>query len=306
MNHPATIETCPAVQRADAIDFSRWFMPQELTPLFHTAIYSSLDHRQRLRYNQLNALYFNEQTMFFEKSLARNVLGYFLAQSLPEKLKADLARFLAEEEQHSAMFSNLNRKCAPAIYAGRDFYFIQMPPAATRALGWISKRPRWFPMLIWLMHLQEERALDFGQAFLKSSDEIEIHFQNVQRRHLMDEMGHVRCDETLLEWVWPETGRLLRQFNARLLAWMINEYFCTPKRAAIRVVTALAEEFPSLQPELPELRRQLVALRHNTEYRRSLYSPENIPRTLKRFDAWPEFASLTKAMPGYAPQMRWS
>jgi hypothetical protein len=304
MNHLAITEACPEACCTQAIDFSRWFMPQELTPLFHTALYASLNERQRLRYNQLNALYFNEQTMFFEKSLARNVLGYFLAGSLPEKLKADLVQFLAEEEQHSAMFLNLNRRCAPEIYAERDFYFIQIPPAAARTLGWISKRPRWFPMLLWLMHLQEERALHFGHAFLKSSDEIEVHFLNVQRKHLMDEMGHVRCDEALLEWVWPKTGMLLRQFNARLLAWMIKEYFSTPKRSAIRVVTALVGEFPSLLPQLPELCRQLIALGGNADYRRSLYSTENIPRTFKRFDAWPEFASLMRAMPGYVPQLK--
>src|SRR5580658_619 len=107
-----------------AIDFSRRFMPEELTTLYFTSAYATLTEAQRLRYNQLNALYFNEQTMFFEKTLARNVLGYFLAGLLSEELKAGLAQFLAEEEQHSAMFARLNRQCAPEVYAKADFYFI--------------------------------------------------------------------------------------------------------------------------------------------------------------------------------------
>ena len=156
-------------------------------------------------------------------------------------------------------------------------------------------------MLLWLMHLQEERALYFGQMFLKSSDEIEGHFLAVQRRHVMDEIGHIRWDEALLEWVWPKTGILLRRFNVRFLSWMIKEYFSTPKRSAIRVVTALVQEFPSLQPRLPEFSRQLIALGDNANYRRSLYSRENIPRTLKYFDAWPEFALLARGMLGYVP-----
>ncbi len=270
--------------------------------MFHTAIYSSLDLSHRLRYNQLNALYFNEQTMFFEKTLARNVLGYFLAHSPPKGLHAGLTQFIAEEEQHSEMFSHLNRQCAPELYTGRDFYFIQVPRVAARTLALISRQPRWFPMLLWLMHLQEERALYFGQQFLKTADEIEVHFLEVQRRHLRDEMGHVRWDEALLEWVWPETGSMLRHFNVRLLGWMIKEYFSAPKRSALRVVTVLAREFPSLQPQLPEFCRQLVALEDDANYCRSLYSPENIPRTFKHFDAWPEFASLVQAMPGYVPQ----
>src|SRR5437879_899078 len=222
MNLLETTEPAQAAQRTGAIDFSRWFMPRKLTPLYHTAVYSSLGEAHRLRYNQLHALYFNEQTMFFEKTLARNVLGYFLREPLPEGLKAGLAQFLVEEERHSAMFSQLNRQCAPDIYACRDFHFIQAPPVAVRALGLISRRPRWFPMLLWLMHLQEERALHFGQAFLKSADEIEPHFLDAQRRHVMDEMGHVRWDEALLDCVWPKSGALLRRFNARLLAWLIG------------------------------------------------------------------------------------
>jgi hypothetical protein len=297
----ATAQPPRATQGMGAIDSSRWFMPQELTPLFHTNAYASLDDSQRLRYNQIHALYFNEQTMFFEKALARNVLGYFLAQSLPGGLKEGLAQFLAEEEQHSAMFSRLNRQCAPEIYLECDFYFIQVPPIAARALGLISRQPEWFPMLLWLMQLQEERALHFGQTFLKSGDEIEPHFLDVQRRHLMDETGHVRWDEALLDCVWPKTGALLRSFNVRLLSWMIGEYFSTPKRSALRVVSALAGEFPSLQPRLSDFCRQLVALGDDPDFRRSLYSRENTPRTFKRFDAWPEFASLARVMPAYAP-----
>ena len=68
---------------ADTVDFPRLFMPEMLTPLYHTPAYRSLSERQRLRYNQLNALYFNEQIVFFEKALTRNVLGYFQRSSLP-------------------------------------------------------------------------------------------------------------------------------------------------------------------------------------------------------------------------------
>src|SRR5687768_15490891 len=100
----------------DPIDFSRWFIPQPLTHLYHTPVYAGLTDAQRLRYNQLHALYFNEQIMFFEKTLARNVIGYFLSQPLPDPLKVGLRRFLAEEEQHTAMFRQLNRQCAPQFY----------------------------------------------------------------------------------------------------------------------------------------------------------------------------------------------
>jgi hypothetical protein len=287
--------------RCEGIDFSRQFMPDELTPFYHAPAYGTLTGAQRLRYNQLNALYFNEQTMFFEKALARNVLGHFLANPLPGTLKAGLRQFMKEEEQHSAMFHDLNQKCAPMIYRLREFHFIQVPAVAARILDFASKRPTWFPFLLWLMHLQEERAMFFGRTFLKYADSMEPHFVAVQRRHLADEIGHVHWDEDLLDWVWPRTGPLLRRFNIQIFRWMIEEYFSTPKRSALRVISALIEEFPDLHPRYAEFCRQLRALGRNPAYRQSLYCSENVPHTFRRFDAWREFQSLTRAMPDYVP-----
>jgi hypothetical protein len=293
----------PAIPAAppDEIDFSRWFMPEELTAFYFTPAYATLTEAQRLRYNQLNALYFNEQTMFFEKALARNVLGYFLAQPLPGDLKAGLKQFLTEEEQHSAMFHQLNRLCAPEIYTHCDFHFIRVPPIAAKILDALSKRPHWFPFLLWLMHLQEERAMFFGRTFLRAADSLEPHFVAVQRKHLADEIGHVRWDDALLDRVWPKTSSVLRRVNVQILAWMIKEYFTTPKRTASRIVAALAKEFPCLQSQYPEFCRQLRALENDPAYRRSLYCSDNVPMTFKRFDACLEFRLLIKAMPGYAP-----
>lgn len=285
----------------ERIDFSRLFMPETLTPFYHAPGYRLLSEHQRLRYNQLHAMYFNEQTMFFEKALARNVLGYFLAQPLPAELKTGLRQFMLEEEQHTEMFRRLNRDCAPQIYSQQDFYFIRVPAPAALALDFISKRPQRFPFLLWLMHLQEERALFFGQTFLKFADILESHFVATQRQHVADEVGHIRWDETLLDWVWPNSGILGRKVNSRILAWMIEEYFSTPKRAAVRVLAELVNEFPELQPQYVGFCRQLVELGRDPQYRKSLYCEENVPNTFKRFDAWPEFQPLKAAMPGYSP-----
>lgn len=295
----SSITTDESVLSSEPIDFSRRFMPEELTPFYHVSGYSELTESQRLRYNQLNALYFNEQTMFFEKTLAQNVLGYFLRGSISEGLKEGLRQFLREEGEHSAMFRELNLKCSPTFYAHRDFHFIRVPRPLAKILDVVSKHPMQFPFLIWLMHLQEERAMFFGRAFLKAEDSLEPHFVAVQRRHLADEAGHVRWDEALLDWVWPRTARLLRGVNIRLFAWMIGEYFSTPKRSTTRVLAELVREFPDLQPRYDEFCRQLRSLGGNLEYRKALYCPETVPKTFKRFDAWPEFRSMMAAMPGY-------
>jgi hypothetical protein len=300
MSRVLSIESFEAASNV-AIDFSRRFMPEELTPLYHTRAYRLLDSEQRLRYNQLHALYFNEQTMFFEKALAHNVLGYFLAQPLPAALKSGLLQFRREEEQHSNMFRDLNRKCAPQIYSHQDFYFVRVPASVSALMDFVSKRPQRFPFLLWLMHLQEERALFFGRAFIRSTDALEPSFVETQRRHVADEVGHVRWDEALLDWVWPKTGYCRRQFNLRLFAWTISEFLSCPKRSALSVLRELARHFPELSPDLPKLRQQVLSLGKDTIYRKSLYSPSNVPRTFHRFDAWPEFQFLSRAMPGYVP-----
>jgi hypothetical protein len=301
MNLAPHIQNPMPLPAVNAIDFSRPFMPEEMTPLWFTPAYTALTPAQRLRYNQLNALYFNEQTMFFERSLAHNILGFFLARPLPWELKTGLQQFLAEEEQHSEMFRQLNRRCAPELYGQRDFYFIRVPPLGAKILDTISRRPDWFPFFLWLMHLQEERAVFFGKTFLKFAGSLEPHFIATQRQHLMDEIGHVRWDEQLLDHVWPHTGTLLRRFNIRLFSWMIREYFTTPKRSAVQVISVLVEEFPELQSRLSGIIRQLRALDTDPAYRRSLYCPENVPLTFKRFAAWPEFQTMTGTMPGYEP-----
>lgn len=268
-------------------------MPEILTPLYHTAAYRTISERQRLRYNQLHALYFNEQIMFFEKALARNVLGYFQRSALPEDLKAGLRQFAEEEEQHSAMFLELNRRCCK-FYERRDFYFITIPPVGAKILEFMSKHPLWFPLLLWLMHLQEERSLFFGRVFLRFQEELEPSFVNVQKQHLADEVGHVRWDEQLLAEIWPKTTFLLRSVNVRILVWMIDEYFSVPKRSAVRVVYELIKEFEDLRPRANELSRQLHALGSNAEYRRLLYSAETAPNSLAKFEAWPEFGVLRR------------
>ena len=91
-------------------------MPEALTPLFFTPSYTQLTEEQRLRYNQLHACYFNEQTIFFESVMAQPILKYFAARPLPEDLRGGLRVFMAEEARHSAMFRAINRQCHPERY----------------------------------------------------------------------------------------------------------------------------------------------------------------------------------------------
>ena len=283
------------------IDSSRPFIPEWLTPLFHTPFYRRLTEEQRLRYNQLHACYFNEQTIFFESLMARPILSCFTARPLPDDLVSGLRVFMAEEARHSAMFRALNRQCFPQRYAKQDFFFIRVPSTTLRLLGIWVRHPSLFPLFIWLLLIEEERALFYAKEFLKASSQLEPHFVAAQKMHLADEVGHIHWDEALLDEVWPRTGRLLRRLNARLFRWLVGEFFNTPKRGGIRVIEQLVDEFPSLRPELPVMRKQVSGLARNRDYHQTLYSRAITPKSFRRFDANPEFLKMGDVLLAYTP-----
>src|SRR6266850_6111723 len=267
-----------------AVDHRKRFIPEEFMPLYYTPSYRVLTEEQRLRYNQLQALYFNEQIIFFETAIGRKVLEALLRDSLPPRLKKGLRQFLEEEQQHTEMFRRLNQRCAPQFYGAGHFYFIQPPRAWMAVLNWATQHPRFFPMFLWLMLLQEERSLFYSRRVIAQREELELHFVKTHRTHLADEVGHVRWDEELLESLWQRANPFLRKVNAQLFCWMLGEFFNAPKRAQLHVVHELAREFPALSELQPEMQRQLLALSEDSRYQNSLYSREIVPRAFARFE----------------------
>lgn len=291
----------PPLREGPSVDPGKPFIPEELTPLFHTASYRELTEAQRLRYNQLQALYFNEQIMVFETVLGRPILEALLRapSPLPARLAEGVRQFRDEEQRHTEMFRQLNRNAAPYLYADCDFQFVQVPAAWRAATAWAVGHPARFPLFLWLMLLQEERSIYYSRSYLRSRRSLDPSFVAVHRAHMADEVGHVRWDEELLDVLWRRARPWLRRLNAKLFAWMLEELFSTPRRAQLRVVDALCSELPELAERREEMRRQLLALSRDESYRATLYSREIVPRTFARFDAAPELRSL--AICGYRP-----
>jgi hypothetical protein len=284
----------------DDVDPARFFIPAELTPLFHTSVYRELTEPQRLRYNQLHALYFNEQIQYFETALGRPILAALLREPWPDRLAAGLRQFHDEELQHTEMFRRLNRLAAPHLYQDGDLRFVRVPAFWTAVMRWAVDHPLSMPLFLWLMLLQEERSLHYSKIYLRHPAPLDPLFVETHRLHLMDEAKHVRWDEELLDVLWQRASPLVRALNARLFAWMLEEFFGAPKRAQLRVVEELAREMPDLRGRLPEMRRQLLALSRDETFRKTLYSREIVPRTFARFDECPELRGLSLC--GYSPR----
>jgi hypothetical protein len=288
-----------AQESEERIDAAKFFIAEEFTPLFHTPEYRLLPDAARLRYNQLHALYFNEQIAFFEQEMLSPALRGLLRCRLPAELAKSVQIFHDEEQQHSAMFRALNRRCAPGFYARSHYHFISITRPLRALLRAVSGRPREFPLIVWLALMHEERSLFFSTNYVKNAGKLETHFVATHRAHLTDEVGHVGWDGELLDWLWPLTGRTIRSANVRLLVWMVGEFFLLPKRSGLRVVAQIAREFPHL--DSAALLRAMSGLKSNGEYLCSLYSREMTPRTFARFDALPEFALIGQTLPGYVP-----
>jgi hypothetical protein len=184
----AARSSCAATD--DAVNLFRPFMPEELTPLSYTPVYCKLTPEQRLRYNHLHALYFNEQIMFFEVAVGCPVLEALLRQTWPGQPAEELRKFLEEERRHTEMFRRLNKRCAPQLYGAQDFFFIQASGIGAAALRATTRRPRLFPLFLWLMLLQEERSLFYAKEFIRQRQTVEPHFVEAHRAHLADEVGH--------------------------------------------------------------------------------------------------------------------
>lgn len=287
---------------AGEIDFTLPFFPARLTALHHVPSWGLLEERHRVRYTQLYALYLNEQTAFFEELLATTLLPALYSR--PEIIGANLAEnlrcFEEEERRHSQWFREMNRRIDPKRFSMEpgDYVFIPSSPRLNGIGKWFAGKPFSFPFWIWLILLQEERSIYIARECLNEPG-LEPNFRELHRRHMADEVDHVRWDTELIERVWLPMPLWKRRLQAGIFGWLMREFFTAPKRAARSVLDALLGEFPELSPIAGQLRRELAELRSSLPYHASLYSREITPKAFALFDSLPEFESIGRSLPAY-------
>ncbi|HSI61955.1 MAG TPA: diiron oxygenase [Candidatus Saccharimonadia bacterium] len=283
---------CEVEGSADTIRDAQLFVPESLTPLAFTTVYPTLTATQRRRYNQLHGLYFLEQLVFFEQIMGRPTLAWLATHSPTPALRSEAEHFIAEEDEHSSWFRGLLREIEPVHYASRDFRLLQISSTARSLMKLPGRAVRFFPALLWMQLIFEERALQFGRAFVASGTALDPRLLAVHRKHLADEPAHIRRDILFLEWLWPATPAWLRRINARLLLWLLREFFLLPKRSGWRVVRTWLEEFPELQKRRDEIQQAMTDLEKNEAYLRTLYPKASFPKTRQLAARWPELAGL--------------
>jgi hypothetical protein len=258
------------------------FVPERLTPLRFTPAWAALRPSERLHYNQLQGLYFHEQIIYFEQAIIVPMLRAARPLVADPKLRDSLVTFEAEENTHSAGFHDLLRTLRPEWYAHTWRHFVQVGPVGDAVLAGLLRHPRQFPFLIWLVQLLEERTMYASRLYLAEADAFPAAIVAAQRQHLVDEANHVQWDIALINQLWPTTPGWLRRLNVRLLDWMVGEFIAVPRRAALRVIDALAADLPDLSVPAATLKTQLRTLAASEQFRARVFGRDAVPRTWKQ------------------------
>ncbi len=287
------------------IDRRKRFVPESMTPLFHTPVYSRLTPDQALRYNQLNGLYFNELVGQFEETLGREALGRMVREDslgLPAALRNKVAGFLKEEIEHQVAFRRLNRLCEPAWYADHAQAIVPPSWAATWPLRLATRQLKYMSCLLWMILAIEERAVWISIRSRETGEDLEPNFSSLHRIHAEDEERHILIDSELLERIHGTLPLPLRKANARVFAWAVGAFLYTPGRASSAIIAQLIREFPELRPLRKRMLSELAALGGTPSYQQMMYSREATPRLFAAFDRYPEFHRMSDLLPSYWPQ----
>ena len=271
------------------IDLARPFVCDSLTPLYYTPLFGELSAAQRVRYNQLSAISFNELIVFFEHSFDVALEALLADRSLKDdELRGRIGMFLDDERRHVLMWRRLSRATADAG-GGGGIVRIRRPMSGPLRL--LASRPRKFPAVVLVMLTLEEHSIDISRRCGRTGpDALEPHYAAAYRAHLTDEVQHVRVDRELLDVLIEGLPPWRRAVNAALYRRFIRTMWLRPTAAGGRVVEALVREHPQLRPIRPRLLRALATLHRNGEFRQMMFSPQAFPLTFSLIRRYGQFS----------------
>jgi hypothetical protein len=286
------------------VDFSRYFFPEHLTPLFHCPVYEQLTEPQRLTYNQLYGQATNEQFIFLEERFLVQFLGNLMKKKrheMPADLVEALDNFVVEEIKHTEMFRKLARLSNAERYNDSDYYFLRLGRAEGGLLDWMAKRPDFFNFWCVMGLAFEEKTIDYFRHYQRHAKErpdkpLDPLYYEIHKLHMLDEVRHVQIDHHLVKLFYETQGAIGRKINVKVISKMLQAY-ARPKRTSIRVAEGLVEAHPELKPKLETICAQLRAL----PWSAITYTPKNVPQTYALFEEYPELRHISANLLAYEP-----
>ncbi|MBL1432931.1 MAG: hypothetical protein COC09_00670 [Gammaproteobacteria bacterium] len=285
----------PLLADYSSIDHNLFFTPEYLTQLYHTDCYELLNHKQRLRYNQIFAMRSIEQLMTLEARFISLVVGRSATHRVlckNKELRYCMAEMVKEEEEHYLMFHKLNRRAAPSIYGDKELYFARMSTLEKCALEIFARLPGVNVFLLWVLLILEEFSTYISKETQKNSigggDFLEPNFVHAHREHLKDEARHVMICANAISDILENSTLFYRGMNAWILKRFMHDYM-TPKRGGLRVIKQLVKEFPELNSIEETLIGAVQSQKQDYVIWNAIESDKSMPVTNSLFQNFPEF-----------------
>jgi hypothetical protein len=282
-------------------DEFRWSVPESITHLYYAPVYQTLTEKERRVYNKLHACFCCEMLIFFEEELPQGYSTAARGAGVSKSVYGEVQAMLASESRHAAMFRDLARDLDSNLYEPFVYHFLRMPKGILRLLKLPLQYPRLFPLVFWIVLLQEERAVYYSKEVIRCASELDPRVVDAFSRHMDDEKDHLGVDEALLEVYWERSSSSIRWLNAQAFRILVDEFLNAPKRGGIRVIERLVQEVPTLEGRKRELTAGLLDLAKDARFHESLYSRKIVPKTFALFDRYAEFRSLGDRVRGYSP-----
>jgi hypothetical protein len=302
---PARRMQMPAVT---CVDLARPLVPEEYTQLYYTPVYQDLHREHRLRYNQLFGVRINEYIKMLEADLVERLLSP-LRRHPDVTGDAALVRcietMIEEEKHHYRCFAALNRACFPALYQNSDRFFSALPWPARALFGAVGQVAGRLAFALWYLMAMEESSTALARDLARNPvtatlGEIDPAFAAVHREHLKDELRHLQIDGILVDLCLAQRGRAARLLNAALFKSMLGA-ITRPTRSGsgVKVIRELVRQMPELSYREETMIGQVLALKDDASFQRSLFNRKAMPLTFGVFDATPELHDLADSMVGY-------
>lgn len=294
-NFAQTRSAPEAIDWGHKVDYSLLWIPEIISHLYHTSIYSLLTDQQQLYYNHMFARVITQQFVILERDALLNVKNkIFSSSSFAKSTSSEMIKavdyFDQDEIDHINMFNRL-----------MSLSTLEKPPIDTLVNSWASSyffrfifsQPRFFIFWTWLLIFAEERTVTIGRFYQKERDNVDNLFCQVHLKHLQDESRHVQLDEHFIQKYWDPAPIWLKKINIFIFKLFLKKTF-VQSLSSIDLWKALVKKFPTLKELSPTAIKELNKLPRNKPYQIQIFSPKNVPRFWKLIAQRQEMSKLNQ------------
>jgi hypothetical protein len=272
-----------------------FWIPEAVTSLCGTPGYDRLSADQRLAYNHYCAALMVEQFIWIETFfLVAPVATLLRRGGVPDAYLPVLRSFLADEENHNAVFWKLLGRARPDLYGEPGYRLFRVPAALAFTVRLAERFPRLLSSWVLFGNFFEERSIALYRAYEKAGDRMDPLFCRVHALHAQDEARHCNVDRLVAEWLLAGQGKAASRVNGWFLGQTMRMYH-DPRWGFDAPVRALVRDYPDLGGDLQMLLRDAVTAR-GADYLGNLFDRAVVPITDRNRRRFPILDSAIRSL----------